>query len=160
MAKQAFQEVDAGDQAWDAGYAGWHTILSTMPFPLVSFANIAALPAADQHDDGIAVVQANDDTDYVDKMVVVSESPDAIAYKKLAWQTGEVTELTDSTAGTANDTLEAIPDPADTPASADALRDDIVANVLPALRNDLADLAAKVNEILTAMKSAGSMASS
>lgn len=53
-------------------------------------------------------------------------------------------------AGTANTTLEAIPDPADTPASADALRDDIVANLLPPLRNNLADLATAINTLIGA----------
>jgi hypothetical protein len=56
--------------------------------------------------------------------------------------------LTDNTTGTANTTLQAIPDPADTPASADALRDDIVANDLPAIRNNFADLAASNNAII------------
>ena len=51
-----------------------------------------------------------------------------------------------------DNTLEAIPDPADTPASVDALRDDIVANTLPALRNDLADLADQVNGLRSALR--------
>jgi hypothetical protein len=58
-------------------------------------------------------------------------------------------------AGTANDTLEALADPTDTPASADALRDDLVANLLPKVRNNFADLASKVNEIRTALVRAG-----
>ncbi len=66
-----------------------------------------------------------------------------------------ITALTDSTSGTANDTLEAIPDPADTPITADALRDDLVANALPAIRNDFADLAAKVNQLLAALARCG-----
>lgn len=68
---------------------------------------------------------------------------------KVAKQT--ITALTDNTGGTANDTVAAIPDPADTPATADALRDDLVANTLPALRDALADLAAKVNALITAV---------
>lgn len=66
-----------------------------------------------------------------------------------------VAALTDNTAGTANNTLQALPDPADAPATVDALRDDLVANLIPALRNDLADLAAKVNELRTALVNAG-----
>ena len=66
--------------------------------------------------------------------------------------------LTDSTTGTADDTVAAIPDPADTPASADALRDDLVANTLPAIRNDLADIIAKVNKSLTVLRNLGLMA--
>lgn len=62
-----------------------------------------------------------------------------------------ITALTDNSAGTANDTIAAIPDPADTPASADALRDDIVANTLPAVRNAIADLAAKINAVIAAL---------
>lgn len=60
-------------------------------------------------------------------------------------------------AGTANDTLQACPDPTDTPATADALRDDIVANLLPPVRNNFADLATKVNAIRTALINAGLM---
>lgn len=63
--------------------------------------------------------------------------------------TAATTALTDNTAGTANDTLQALPDPADTPATADALRDDLVANLIPALRNNYADLAAKCNALRT-----------
>lgn len=61
---------------------------------------------------------------------------------------GAPARLIDNTAGTANDTLQALPDPADTPVSADALRDDLVANLLPVLRNNYADLAATINAIL------------
>lgn len=55
--------------------------------------------------------------------------------------------LTDETGGTASTsaTLEAIADPANAPASADALRDDLVANVLPEIRNALATLANHIN---------------
>lgn len=70
-------------------------------------------------------------------------------------QAGAITVLTDSTAGTANNTLQALPDPADTPATADALRDDLVANLIPALRNNYADLGAKVNAILAVLQGAG-----
>lgn len=58
------------------------------------------------------------------------------------------TALTDNTTGTANTTLQAIPDPADSPGTADALRDDIVANDLPAIRNNFADLAASNNALI------------
>lgn len=68
-----------------------------------------------------------------------------------------VVALTDNTTGAADSTLQAIPNPTDSPATADALRDDIVANVLPAIRNDLADLAAKVNEIRAALVTLGAL---
>ncbi len=70
-------------------------------------------------------------------------------------RTTGIAQLTDNTGGTANSTLGAIPDPADTPITADALRDDLVANTLPPIRDDLADLAAKLNVVMTALKSLG-----
>jgi parallel beta-helix repeat protein len=54
--------------------------------------------------------------------------------------------LTDSVGGTTGTTLAAIPDPADTPLTVDALRDDLVANVLPALRNAVSSLIAQANK--------------
>lgn len=56
--------------------------------------------------------------------------------------------LTDSSGGTANTTVQALTDPADTPASADALRDDLVANLIPQLRNNYADLADQHNKLV------------
>lgn len=57
--------------------------------------------------------------------------------------------LTDNSAGTADNTVQAMPSPADAPATADALRDDLVANFIPAVRNNIADLTAKVNALIT-----------
>lgn len=56
------------------------------------------------------------------------------------------------TVGTANDTLTAVPAPADTPATADALRDDIATNLIPAINNNFADVQAKLNAILAAIR--------
>jgi hypothetical protein len=74
-------------------------------------------------------------------------------------QAADVGALTfTAVAGTANTTLEAIPDPTNTPADADALRDDIVAVDLPPIRNNFADLATQINAIRTALRAAGLMA--
>lgn len=73
-------------------------------------------------------------------------------------QASAIATLTDNSAGTANDTIQAMADPTDTPATADALRDDLVANLLPALRNNIADLTAKVNAITAALRGAGIIA--
>lgn len=62
------------------------------------------------------------------------------------------TKITDSTSGSASSTLAAIPAPTDSPADADALRDDINTNILPVIRDALATLAAKVNYILDAIQ--------
>lgn len=61
-----------------------------------------------------------------------------------------LTALTDSSAGTAGATIAAMAAPTDTPASADALRDDIATNLLPVIRSNFASLTAKINEIITA----------
>lgn len=63
-----------------------------------------------------------------------------------------VGDLVDNTAGVADGTLQAIPNPAALPLSASDLRNDLVANTVPAIRNDLAGLAAKVNALLAALK--------
>lgn len=57
--------------------------------------------------------------------------------------------LTDNTAGTVSTTLAALPDPADGLLTADALRDDLVANLIPVLRNALASLADQHNKTRT-----------
>lgn len=61
---------------------------------------------------------------------------------------GSITALTDSTAGVAGNTLAALPALTDSPASQDALRDDLDTNVWPVLKAWAASLAAKVNAIL------------
>lgn len=59
-------------------------------------------------------------------------------------------EITDNSGGTSGvATIAAISDPADTPVSADALRDDLVANTLPEIRNAIATLAGQLNSAYT-----------
>jgi hypothetical protein len=73
-------------------------------------------------------------------------------------QEADIGALTDNTGGTANTTLQALTDPADLPLTADALRDDLVANLIPELRNNYADLAAQVNAIRTVLRNLKAMA--
>lgn len=56
--------------------------------------------------------------------------------------------LTDNSGGTANTTVQALTDPANTPLTADDLRDDLVANLIPEIRNNFADLAAQINALI------------
>ena len=58
------------------------------------------------------------------------------------------------------ETVHVVTDPADAPADADALRDDLVANVIPDIEGDLDALGTKINTILTALESAGILATS
>jgi hypothetical protein len=69
-------------------------------------------------------------------------------------QQSAIASLVDNSGGVANDTVQSLTDPVDSPASADALRDDLVANLVPELRNNFADLTAKVNAILIALRNA------
>jgi len=72
-------------------------------------------------------------------------------------QAADIGALTDNTGGAANDTLEAVPSPADAPGTADILRDDLVANAFPAIRNNFADLADAINDMRAALQAAGLM---
>lgn len=65
---------------------------------------------------------------------------------------GLIAPIIDNTTGTADGTLGALPDPNDSPSTADDLREDLVATLLPALRNNFADLAAKVNALAAMTK--------
>ena len=67
-------------------------------------------------------------------------------------------DLTGSASGTANGSIQALTDPADTPVTADALRDDLVANLIPELRNNIDELRVKVNNALTALRGVGLIA--
>lgn len=55
--------------------------------------------------------------------------------------------LNDNSGGTPSGTLSVITMPADSPASADALRDDLVTNSLAAIKNAIASLADQVNKL-------------
>ncbi len=69
-----------------------------------------------------------------------------------------IASLTGTIGGTANDAMTAITDPADTPADADALREDLVTNVIPTIEANFTDLQAKVNAILAALRTANIIA--
>lgn len=63
--------------------------------------------------------------------------------------------ITDNSGGTSGgNTIAAITNPADAPATADALRDDLVANTIPQIKNAVATIAAKYNSLLAKLKTA------
>ncbi len=64
-------------------------------------------------------------------------------------------DITDNSGGTPSSTIAALTDPADAPATADILRDDLVANLIPELRDAIASLAAEVNDLRAKMRTAG-----
>lgn len=161
MSKKSFPSVTSQDEAWDDELNDIVTILEDQPFPLTNYATIAALNSgapSNQNDDGIALVDVDDDVDFTDEIIVVSSVADA-AYKKLAWQSTEVPELTDNTGGSDSDTLAAPTVLTDSPADADALRDELANTVLPEIYDYVASMTDQINGILAAMKNTGAMAS-
>jgi hypothetical protein len=86
---------------------------------------------------------------FPEKVAQVRDPHTRAALKELGLSSAAaLTVLTDNSAGTADNTIAAMPDPADAPASADALREDFVTNIMPPLRNNIADLTAKVNALI------------
>jgi hypothetical protein len=73
-------------------------------------------------------------------------------------QQSDIGALVDNIGGAVSTTLAAITDPADTPATADALRDDLVANAIPEIRDALSSLADQINDIRTVLQNLGAMA--
>lgn len=61
---------------------------------------------------------------------------------------GDEADLTGTLTGTVGGALNDVPNPTDTPASADVLRDDLVATVLPVINDNFKELQAKVNAML------------
>lgn len=75
-----------------------------------------------------------------------------------ATQESAQANVTGDAGGTTDGAMQAITDPADTPASADALRDDLVANTLPAIRNNIDEIRILANKALTVVRDVGLMA--
>ncbi|HNU81939.1 MAG TPA: hypothetical protein PKO05_00720 [Thermoanaerobaculia bacterium] len=73
-------------------------------------------------------------------------------------QSAAIADLSGTVGGVAGDALTAVTDPADTPADADALRDDLVTNTIPTIEANFTDLQAKVNAILAALRAANIIA--
>ena len=61
-------------------------------------------------------------------------------------------KLTDSSGGTAGETLAALPTLTDSPATADELRDDLNTNAWPVLKNWIASVNEKLNKVLDAIQ--------
>jgi hypothetical protein len=147
MAKVTFTPIESGTQAWDATLNDDLDLIFGAPLPLFE----GSTPTASQNDRGIMAV--NDGT--AGWSIQIS---DGANWKYIAKRAVTTTAFSDSIGGTVADALAAIPDPADSPASADALRDDLVTNTLPKIRNALSSLAAKWNTFRTNGRASGLMA--
>jgi len=147
MSKKSFPAVTSQDEAWDDEVSDWRDILENQPFPITSYSNFGSLPPGNQNEEGLASIDTNNDVDYTGQMTLVG---DGSSYKKLAWQSTEVAEI-----GTA----PTITVPADSPATADALRDDLVTNALAEIQTSLNALYSKADGIIAALKNTGAMAS-
>lgn len=153
MAKRTYPRPTSEVQGWDGELDDCLDNLDQAPIPLFEptaglFAN---LPAANQNDAGLAVF--TDTT--AGKILALSNNT---TYRKIGVQAAAVNALTYGQGTGGGDTIANIDDPADSPASADALRDDLVANTIPDIRNAVRTLSDKFNELRTAMRNAGLLA--
>lgn len=153
MSKPVRTTIASSGQAWDASVDDNFALIFDGPVPLKEYANTGSLPPAGNFDRCFAVVN-----DAVAGWVLIFS--DGTSWKVVGKQAATIPAITDNSAGTASGTttLVAMPNPADTPATADALRDDIVTNLLPALRNNIATLAKQLNDLRTNLRNAGSLA--
>lgn len=72
-----------------------------------------------------------------------------------AAQASASADLTGNAAGSTDGAIQTLTDPADTPGTADVLRDDLVANLIPELRNNIDELRLKLNDALAALRGIG-----
>lgn len=155
MSKRQFVSISSGLEGWDADMDDNFDV-SGRTFPIPLFENTAdtsfsGLPTANQNDRGLAA--------FLDTTAGwLPALSDGTSWKKIGSQSADPGALTDNVGGTQSDTLDAIPDPADAPASADALRDDLVANTLPQIRDAVSSLADAFNDLRTNMRNSGLMA--
>lgn len=148
MAKRTFNDISQGLEAWDADVdANFDTSGRSFPIPLFE----GSTPAANQNDRGLMAL--NDGT-----AGWIMQLSDGSVWKKVGTQCADIGAFTDNVGGAQSDTLDAIPDPADAPATADALRDDLVANTLPQIRDAVSSLADAINDLRTNMRATGLMA--
>lgn len=154
MSRPVQVSIDAGVQNWDAKLNGNNDILLAAPIPIHEHtgdeSDIESTFAAASFDR--CSVWVNHTT--LGWALYVSDGTNWIRTFRLT-TIPTIVALTDGTSGTANDAVQSLTDPADTPATADALRDDLVANLIPELRNNFADLIAKINSIRTALDDHG-----
>ena len=145
--------VSAGLEAWDAEFQKDLDIIFDAPFPIYNHNNTLAdlttnYPPAN-YDQCMCMV--NDTT--AGWVLAVSDGTNWIIVG------GQGTDPSDiaGTTGGSSTALTTMTMPADTPATADALRDDLVANAFVDVQENFEALKLKVNGILAAMRAAGQM---
>lgn len=144
MAKKTYAPVSSGKQGWDATLDDDLKLVFEGPVPLFE----GSAPSAGQNDRGL--MATNDVT-----AGWVPYFSDGTSWRIIPKQAAAVSAFSDSIGGTVADALAAIPDLGDSPATADALRDDLQTNWLPKLRDALSSLAAKWNTARTAFRNSG-----
>lgn len=153
MARPTFVTPNAGIQGWDAIITDDIEILLNGPWPVYQKtsgdeSNLATAFPPGSYDRCLLFVNHS-------TLGWIPYYSNGTTWTIIPKQGTSVTALTDSSGGTANDTVQALTNPADAPATADALRDDLVANLIPELRNNFADLAGKINALRTALRNGG-----
>lgn len=115
--------------------------------------NLQTTPAANDDGPCFFVTKAKNANNYVQGRVLNGGT--GVATIDVSQQ-ARVGQLTDNSGGAAADgTIGAITMPTDSPATADALRDDLVANALKNLQDAVKELSTKTNAIETALHASG-----
>lgn len=119
------------------------------------------LKATPQHDGDIPcffVTKAKNAANYVQGRILNGVTGAALLDVD---QQAHIVALTDNSGGAAADgTIGVVTMPVDTPATADALRDDLVANALPEITAAIKELSTKQNAVIAALQTAGILAAS
>ena len=152
MTKPALQDVSAALEGWDDEINANNAVLRDAAMPIYKHTgNESDMPSASTYAECLLLVNHS-------TLGIVLYHSTGSAWRLHGYQAATVTALIDSISGSVSSTLAAITDPTDSPATADALRDDLVANTLPKIRDALSSLASKVNAIRTALRATGLMA--
>lgn len=154
MAKPTFQGIASGMEGWDVEVSNNFSILQDGPVPIFESAGDETTLATD-HPPGLydrCMIFVNHSTK--GWLLYFSNGSTWIVIGKAA---SSITKFTISTGGSPGDTLAAIPNPTDSPASADALRDDITTNIIPILKDSINSLGKKINDLIDGLKATGQM---
>jgi len=140
MARPTHATVLSSHQNWDAEIRANFNLVFTTPIPIPRYANSAALPAA---------------ADYEDCLAMTADT------HKLYHSDGTSWLLVDNAAAgsaIADLSVSAVADPSDSPTTADSLRDDLVATTLADLATAHGEIESKINAILAALRDHGLIA--
>ncbi len=150
MTKLQYPRIVSGINGWDAEFDDVIDILEGEPIPLVEYTSVGALPTASLNDRSIAFA----DTDGGGGGPWFLHYSDGSSWHLIARGDGAAQiDVADAGDGTPTvDTMINVTAPGDTPASVDALRDDLEANALQDIRDNFATISAEFNNLLAVLR--------